>query len=181
MGRNAISISAGRRLVACSSRWARPPRPLVCGRGSPDVQIQAPRPGQMPTSARTGSAAPVGGRRERRGSPVCATEEQIHFVRRAKLPNHGVREMPKPAQVATRTPANAKDRSAADAVEPNRRRFKPSTAFCRQRWCAGRSRDCEAVQRLSTQVVGNTRRKISPMTTRHVACKVIVDACQEYE
>ena len=89
--------------------------------------------------------------------------------------------MPKPAQVATRTPANAKDRSAADAVEPNRRRFKPSTAFCRQRWCAGRSRDCEAVQRLSTQVVGNTRRKISPMTTRHVACKVIVDACQEYE
>jgi hypothetical protein len=47
------------------------------------------------------------------------------------------------------------------------------------RWAKGR--DCEAVQRLSTQVVSNTRRKNSPMTTRHVACKVIVDACQEYE
>ena len=45
----------------------------------------------------------------------------------------------------------------------------------------GGGRDCEAVQRLSTQVVSNTRRKNSPMTTRHVACKVIVDACQEYE
>ena len=120
LGRNAISISAGRRLVACSSRWARPSRPLVGRRGSPDVQKQAPRPGRMRTPAHSGSAAP-GGRQTKETRLSCPLHRGTDpFVRRARLPDHGVREMPKPAQVATRTPANAEDRSAADAIEPNR-------------------------------------------------------------
>lgn len=57
---------------------------------------------------------------------LSAPQGTVPPARSAKLPNRGVREMPKPAQVATRTPADAKDRSAADAVEPNR---KPVTTL----------------------------------------------------
>jgi hypothetical protein len=63
----------------------------VAGTPSGGVQI-APWPGRRRPSARDGSSAPEEQKTKERGSPDCSSRDQVHLVRRARLPNRGVRE-----------------------------------------------------------------------------------------
>src|SRR5437016_7037622 len=123
-----VSLSSTQRIVFLGRIHTRFCRTPPCGGVAADGPVREihwfvdeadwcvetnPWSGGMRTPAREVTAAPCGRGRERRGSHVCFAKEQCHR-RRQRLPDHGVRERPYAAQVATRLPGTQQS-TAADA------------------------------------------------------------------
>jgi hypothetical protein len=94
--------------------------------------------------------------KDKRARLSCLLHEgSVPPVRRTKLPNRGVREMPIAGAGCPRGSANAKDRSAADTARTVPEKQDVLAACAGSVHALGR-RDCEAVRLLSTQIVCST-------------------------
>ncbi len=111
-----------------------------------------------------------------------APQGPVPSVRRARLPNRGVRERPD-AVAGCHAAPEGRIRSAAITERKlmPEKLASPSMRVQTARLRLG-SRDCRAVKLLSTQIVRKQAKAIfSSPTTRHVACNVVVNAFQQYE
>jgi hypothetical protein len=107
-------------------------------------------------------------RQEKQGSPVCSVADQLTY-RRARLPDHGVRERPIAIAGCHATP-----RTQGIALLRIQRESMPgklarSHCVCEQRWVRVGSHDCKAVKLLSTQIVCSTGESNSCPTRMQVA------------
>ncbi len=108
-------------------------------------------------------------------------EGTVTPVRSARLPDHGVREMPFAWQVATLV-YNRRRGSVCRGCSEERSHEKMAQLRLRLqaamvRWVTSR---LQAVKRLSTQVVRNTGERTHRRQPR-IACEVVVNAFQQYE
>ena len=168
--------------MAARGRWAEPGASAGLQTRRPWVVQRMPRgPAGLRLSARDGSSAPRGWQTEERGSPVCSTWGSVPPVRRAKAAGpRGAREADA-VQVATRLREH-RNRTAADTARDDAGgiRYRPH-CVCRQGCCAG-SRDCRAVELLSTQIVRKTGESNFHLERRlHIACSAVFNAFQQYE
>jgi hypothetical protein len=165
LGAHAVSL-----LPDATLWWLTADRPVwrvcrVAGTPSGGVQI-APWPGRIRPSARDGSSAPGEQKTKERGSPDCSSGDQVHLVRRARLPNRGVRE--RLYAVAGCHAAPEGKRSLCCGYSEDRCRNKwhsTSTRVQAARLRLG-SRDCVAVELLSTQIVRKQAKAIFHLQQR---------------
>ena len=110
-------------------------------------------------------------------------EGTVPPVRRTMQPDRGVRERLDADAGCHAAPRSAEDRSAADTVKSMPDELASTSLRCRQRWCAWGVATAGQSKLLSTQIVRKPGESnfVSSPTTPHVACEVVVNACQEYE
>jgi hypothetical protein len=152
LGAHAVSL-----LPDATLWWLAADKPVwrVCwfaGTPSGGVQI-APWPGRIRPSARDGSSAPGELKTKERGSPDCSTGDQVHLVRRARLPNRGVRERLYAVAGCHAAPEGKGSLCCGYVrIDAGGNGIRPQ-CVCRQRGCAWGVTTAMAVKLLSTQIV----------------------------
>ncbi len=134
-------------------RWASLTRLLVCRRAGLVRFKTAPWFGRMRPSARSGSAAPAGRRRNEQNSPVCSTKDQGQLSSEHKLPNRGVRERLCARAGCHAAPGTQEILLLRVQVSVDARDAGIDLTACADSEIALGSRDCGAVELLSTQIV----------------------------
>ena len=102
---------------------------------------------------RDGSSAPGEQKSKERGSPDCSTGGQVHLVRRARLPNRGVRERLYAVAGCHAAPEGKGSLCCEYSEDRCRRKWHSTSMLVQAARLRLGSRDCVAVKLLSTQIV----------------------------
>ena len=145
--------------MAARGRWAGPARLLVCRRTGLGGSRLSRGPAGDGLRRVVGRLLRASSRRERRGSPVCSLREQCHRRGAHAAGPRGARE----ARVPCRLPRDFAERRIGllriqgDAT-PEKSGIESQLRLQSSDGALGKAR-LRAVKLLSTQIVGNTRRK----------------------
>ena len=152
--------------MVARSRWASPARLLVCRRTGLVVRKMPRGPAAYGRSARDGPSAPGERKTKERGSPVCSTRDQCPSVRRARLPNRGVRERPDAMAGCHAAPEGKKSFCCEYREESMPEKLASTSMRVQTARLRLGSRDCGAVKLLSTQIVRKQAKAIFHLRQR---------------
>ena len=101
--------------------------------------------------------------------------------RRARLPDHGVRERPIAGAGCHATPVTQGSVCCGYRENRCRKNGPDLTAFANSDSARGESRLRSSQASLNSNCQKNRRKQFSSPTMRHIACNVVVNAFQQYE
>ena len=122
---------------------------MVCSKNGPVVRLETCSSAWWVFRSR-------GDREKRQSSPICLPKEQCHRSGAQGRRTMGCERCRMPGRLPRSSPTGAWDRSAANAVKNKAtKRRLDFDCGCRQRWCAGRRRDCRqsSVSQLRLSVI----------------------------
>jgi hypothetical protein len=165
--------------VVARGRWASLERLLVCRRTGLVVFKIVPWPGQIRLFGGDGPSAPGEQKTDRARLSCLLHLGPVPSVRRARLPNRGVRERLYAGAGCHGTPGGT--RSFCCEYSESRCEGIGSQCVCKQRGCARGVATARQSSFSQLKLSENRRKHFPSPTTRHIACNVVVNAFQQYE
>jgi hypothetical protein len=167
--------------VVARGRWTSLARLLVCRHAGLVAFIISPWPGRIRPLRRVMGLLLRGSGDKRAKLSYLLHWGPAPSARRAMLPNRGVRERPCADAGCHAAPGDKKPFCCEYSEGPVHRNWHRPQCVCRQRGCARGVATAGQSSFSQLKLSENRRKHFSSRTTLHVACRVAVNAFQQYE